>query len=147
MSNAKQPIVGYVSGAWDMFHIGHLKLLERAKNHCDYLIVGVNTDERIAKQKNRAPIFPYEERAAIVEACKYVDKVIPQKDSDRLATWQKYHFNKLFAGSDWKNTPRWNEYTKQLEPLGVEIVFFPRTKGISSTKIRNTLQNVFEKEL
>lgn len=140
-------IIGYVSGAWDMFHIGHLNLIKRAKAHCDFLIVGVNTDRRIIEQKNRAPIFSYKERAAIVESCKYVDKVIPQDDSDRLDTWKKYHFNKLFAGSDWKNTPRWDKYKQQLEPLGVEIVFFPRTKGISSTKIRNIIQQISEKEL
>lgn len=140
-------IIGYVSGSWDMFHIGHLRLLQRAKAHCDYLIVGVNTDERIIKQKNRTPVFSYKERAAIVEACKYVDKVISQNDSDRLATWKKYRFNRLFAGSDWENTPRWNQYKKQLEPLGVEIIFFPRTKGISSTKIRETIQKISEKEL
>ncbi len=140
-------IIGYVSGAWDMFHIGHLNLIKRAKANCDYLIVGVNTDQRIMEQKNHAPIFSYEERAAIVAACRYVDKVIPQNDSDRLSTWNKYHFNKLFAGSDWKNTPRWESYKQQLEPLGVEIVFFPRTKGISSTKIRKVIQEFSEKEL
>lgn len=147
MSNPKKPTIGYVSGAWDMFHIGHLRLLKRAKAHCDYLIVGVNTDERIARQKKHVPIFPYKERAAIVKACKYVDKVIPQNDSDRLATWKKYHFNKLFAGSDWKGTPRWDQYKEQLEPLGVEVVFFSRTKGISSTKIRRRIQKISEKEL
>ncbi|MBR0467938.1 adenylyltransferase/cytidyltransferase family protein [Candidatus Saccharibacteria bacterium] len=140
-------IIGYVSGAWDMFHIGHLNLLKRAKANCDYLIVGVNTDERIIEQKKRKPVFSFQERSAIVEACKYVDKVIPQNDSDRLATWKKYHFNKLFAGSDWKNTPRWNKYSEQLEPLGVKIVFFPRTKGISSTKMRDIIQKISEKEL
>lgn len=147
MSNSNNLVIGYVSGAWDMFHIGHLNLLRKAKTHCDYLIVGVNTDKRIIEQKKRTPVFPYKDRAAIVKACKYVDKVIPQNDSDRLSTWKKYHFNKLFAGSDWKNTPRWNEYAEQLNPLGVEIVFFPRTKGISSTKIRETIQKISEKEL
>ncbi len=140
-------IIGYVSGSWDMFHIGHLNLLRRSKAKCDFLIVGVNTDERIIEQKNREPIFSYSERAAIVEACKYVDKVIPQNDSDRLKTWGEYHFNRLFAGSDWKNTERWDNYKKQLEPLGVEIIFFPRTKGISSTKLRQTIQKISEKEL
>ncbi len=139
-------IIGYVSGVWDMFHIGHLNLLKRAKSQCDYLIVGVNTDERVMQQKNKTPIFPYNERAAIVEACKYVDKVIPQSDSDRLKTWENYHFNKLFAGSDWKNTERWNRYAKQLEPLGVEIVFFPRTKNISSSKLRKIIQEISKEE-
>ena len=147
MSKKEKPIIGYVSGAWDMFHIGHLNLLKKAKAHCDYLIVGVNTDERIIEQKKRTPVFSYKERAAIVEACKYTDKVIPQNDSDRLATWKKYHFNKLFAGSDWKDTPRWNQYKEQLEPLGVEIIFFPRTKGVSTTKIRAAIQRISEQEL
>ena len=140
-------IVGYVSGVWDMFHIGHLNLLKRARENCDYLIVGVNTDERVLENKHHYPIFPYKERAAIVEACKYVDKVIPQEDSDRLATWKQHHFNRLFAGSDWENTPRWNQYAKELEPLGVEIIFFPRTQGISSTKIREVIQKISEEEL
>lgn len=140
-------IIGYVSGVWDMFHIGHLNLLKRAKANCDYLIVGVNTDKRVLEQKHKYPVFSYHERSAIVSACKYVDQVIPQKDSDRLSTWKKYHFNKLFAGSDWEDTPRWNQYKKQLEPLGVEIIFFPRTKGISSTKIRAAIQKLSEQEL
>ena len=135
-------IVGYVSGVWDMFHIGHLNLIKRAKSQCDYLIVGVNTDKRVMEQKHKSPVFSYKERATIVAACRYVDKVIPQNDSDRLATWKKYHFNKLFAGSDWKDTPRWNKYAEQLEPLGVKIVFFPRTKGISSTKLKTIIEEL-----
>ena len=137
-------IVGYVSGVWDMFHIGHLNLIRRAKSQCDYLIVGVNTDERVIEQKHKSPVFSYKERAAIVAACRYVDKVIPQNDSDRLATWKKYHFNKLFAGSDWKDTPRWNKYAEQLEPLGVKIIFFPRTKGISSTELKSVIEKLSE---
>lgn len=136
--------IGYVSGVWDMFHIGHLNLIKRAKSQCDYLIVGVNTDERVIEQKHKSPVFSYEERAAIVAACRYVDKVIPQNDSDRLATWKKYHFDKLFAGSDWKNTPRWDKYAEQLEPLGVKIVFFPRTEGISSTKLKSIIEKLSE---
>ena len=135
-------VIGYVSGAWDMFHIGHLNLLKNAKENCDYLIVGVNTDERILKQKKRRPVISYDERAAIVEACRYVDKVVPQNDSDRFKTWEKYHFNKLFAGSDWKNTKRWNDYKAQLEPLGVEVIFFPRTRGVASTYLRETLEKL-----
>lgn len=135
-------IVGYVSGVWDMFHIGHLNLIKRAKSQCDYLIVGVNTDKRVMEQKHKSPVFSYKERATIVAACRYVDKVIPQNDSDRLATWKKYHFNKLFAGSDWKDTPRWNKYAEQLEPLGVKIVFFPRTEGISSTKLKTIIEEL-----
>lgn len=132
-------IIGYTTGVYDMFHIGHLNILKRAKEQCDYLIVGVSTDELVQKDKNKTPIIPYCDRAAIVEAIKYVDLVIPQKDKNKFGAWEKYHFNKMFVGSDWKNTDAWEKYEEQFTPVGVEIIYLTHTDGISSTILRDRL--------
>ena len=133
--------IGYTTGVYDMFHIGHLNILRRAKEQCDYLIVGVSTDELVLHDKNKTPIIPFEERCAIVEAIKYVDQVVPQPDKNKFGAWEKYHFNKMFVGSDWKGTDAWNGFEKQFEPLGVEIVYLDHTDGISSTILRAKLNN------
>lgn len=122
-----------------MFHIGHLNILRRAKEQCDYLIVGVSTDELVQHDKNKTPIIPFEERYAIVEAIKYVDKVVPQPNKNKLEAWEKYHFNKMFVGSDWKGTETWKRFEEQFEPLGVEIIYLDHTDGISSTILREKL--------
>ncbi len=132
-------IIGYTTGVYDMFHIGHLNILKRAKEQCDFLIVGVSTDELVLKEKNKQTIIPFEERCAIVEAIKYVDKVVPQVDKNKFAAWEKYGFNKMFVGSDWKGTPQWQEFEKQFAPVGVEIVYLDHTDGISSTILRERL--------
>ena len=132
-------IVGYTTGVYDMFHIGHLNILKRAKEQCDYLIVGVSTDELVQHDKNKTPIIPFEERCAIVEAIRYVDKVVPQTDKNKFAAWEKYHFNKMFVGSDWKGTPQWAKFEEEFSPVGVEIVYLDHTDGISSTILRNRL--------
>lgn len=129
-------IIGYTTGVFDMFHVGHLNILKNAKAHCDYLIVGVSTDELVQHEKNKLPIIPFEDRRAIVEAIKYVDKVVPQSDKNKFAAWEKYGFHKMFVGSDWKGTPQWDAYEQQFSPVGVEIVFFDHTDGISSTILR-----------
>ncbi|MBO4265504.1 MAG: adenylyltransferase/cytidyltransferase family protein [Clostridia bacterium] len=126
-------VIGYTTGVYDMFHIGHLNLIRRAKEQCDYLIVGVSTDELVQKDKNKTPVIPYEDRAAIVEAIRYVDKVVMQPDKNKMAAWEKYHFNKMFVGSDWKGTDTWNKFEEQFRAVGVEIVYLPHTDGISST--------------
>lgn len=136
-------IVGYTTGVYDMFHIGHLNILKRAKEQCDYLIVGVSTDELVQHDKNKTPIIPYEERCAIVEAIRYVDKVVPQTDKNKFAAWEKYHFNKMFVGSDWKGSPQWNRYEKQFAPVGVEIIYLDHTDGISSTILRDKLNMIY----
>lgn len=132
-------IIGYTTGVFDMFHIGHLNILKRAKENCDYLIVGVSTDELVQSEKNKTPIIPYEERAEIVQSICYVDKVVPQINKDKLEAWEKYKFKKMFVGSDWKGTPAWEKYEEQLIPFGVEIVYFAHTDGISSTILRERL--------
>lgn len=135
----KEYKIGYTTGVYDMFHIGHLNIIKRAKEQCDYLIVGVSTDELVQRDKNKTPIIPFAERVAIVESIKYVDKVVPQEDKNKLGAWEKYHFNKMFVGSDWKGSDAWNNFEKQFAPLGVEIVYLDHTDGISSTILRNRL--------
>ncbi len=133
-------IIGYTTGVFDMFHIGHLNILRRAKEQCDYLIVGVSTDELVQHDKNKTPIIPFKNRCAIVEAIKYVDQVVPQFDKNKFGAWEKLHFNKMFVGSDWQGTPQWEGFEKQFKPLGVDIVYIPHTEGISSSILRNLLK-------
>ena len=132
-------IIGYTTGVFDMFHIGHLNILRRAKEQCDFLIVGVSTDELVEQDKHKTPIISFEERCAIVKAIRYVDRVVPQPDKNKLAAWERYHFNKMFVGSDWKGTEAWKGFEKQFAPLGVEIVYLSHTDGISSTLLREKL--------
>ena len=132
-------IIGYTTGVFDLFHVGHLNILRRAKEQCDYLIVGVSTDELCESYKHKAPIIPFEERIAIVEAIRYVDEVEPQYDRDKFAAWQRRHFDRMFVGDDWKGTPMFEELEKQFAEVGVEIVYFPYTKGTSSTTLRDRL--------
>lgn len=134
-------IIGYTTGVYDMFHIGHLNIIRRAKERCDYLIVGVSTDELVRHDKGNTPVIPYEERAAIVGALKYVDLVVPQIDKNKYAAWEKYHFNKMFVGDDWKGTPQWKGFEEQLSPVGVEIIYLPHTDGISSTELTDLIKN------
>lgn len=133
---SKKYKVGYTTGVYDLFHVGHLNLLRRAKEKCDYLIVGISTDECVESYKHRTPVIPYEDRKAIVEAIKYVDKVVPQETMDKYSAWKKYHYNVLFHGDDWKGSSMYNEIEEKLKAHGVEFVYFPYTKGISTTKLR-----------
>lgn len=134
-------IIGYTTGVFDMFHIGHLNILKKAKEQCDYLIVGVSTDELVLHDKNKTPIIPFTDRIEIVRAIKYVDKAVAQNDKNKLNAFMKYHFNKMFVGSDWKGTPTWKKFEEELCPLGVEIVYFDYTQGVSSTLLRSKLTN------
>ncbi len=127
-----------------MFHIGHLNIIQKAKEQCDYLIVGVSTDELVQKEKNKIPVIPYIERIKIIAALKYVDEVVPQLDKNKFSAWEKYHFDKMFVGSDWKGTTQWNLYEKQFESVGVEIVYLPHTDGISSTKLTSVIKEILD---
>lgn len=138
----KNKVIGYTTGVYDMFHIGHLNILRRAKEQCDYLIVGVSTDELVKKEKNKTPIIPFAERAEIVSAIKYVDEVVPQSDKNKFAAWEKYKFDKMFVGSDWQGTPQWKSFEEQFAPLGVEIVYLPHTDGISSTELTSLIKKM-----
>jgi len=137
-------VVGYTTGVFDMFHIGHLNILRRAKEQCDYLIVGVSTDDLVRKEKNKTPIIPFEERCAIVEAIKYVDAVVPQKNKNKIEAWKKSKFDIMFVGSDWKGTPQWKRYEEEFAPLGVKIVYLDHTDGISSTILAETLHKIYD---
>ncbi|MCR4926343.1 MAG: adenylyltransferase/cytidyltransferase family protein [Lachnospiraceae bacterium] len=137
-------VIGYTTGVYDMFHIGHLNLIRRAKEQCDYLIVGVSTDELVKHDKNKTPVIPYEERAAIIGALKYVDKVVPQPDKNKVGAWEKYHFDKMFVGDDWKGTDAWKRFEEQFRPLGVEIVYLPHTDGISSTLLTGVIKEMLD---
>jgi len=135
----KKKIVGYTTGVFDMFHVGHLNILRRAKEQCDYLIVGVTTDELCESYKHKAPIIPYEERKAIVESIRYVDEVVPQTDRDKFGAWERLHFNRMFVGDDWKGSILFSEVEKLFRNVGVEIVYFPYTKGTSSSILREKI--------
>lgn len=138
----QKKIIGYTTGVFDMFHIGHLNILKKAKNECDYLIVGVSTDELVRKEKAKSPVIPFEERCQIVEAIKFVDKVVPQINKNKYEAWDKYKFDKMFVGSDWKGTDAWLKYESEFAKLGVEIVYFPYTAGVSSTKLAKILKEL-----
>ena len=129
---------GYVSGSFDLFHIGHLNLLRRAKEQCDYLLVGVLSDELILQRKGRLPVIPLEDRMAIVEAVNYVDEIdITTEDLiSRIAAWEKYHFDAMFTGDDWGGD---DEMEKRLNELGADLVYFPYTQKISTTKLRESI--------
>lgn len=127
--------VGYTTGVYDMFHIGHLNLLKRAKEKCDYLIVGVSTDEVVKEYKHKTPVIPFSERIAIVEAIRYVDKVVPQESMDKIAAWENLHFDVIFHGDDWKGSDMYNEIEQKLKAVGCEMCFLPHTAGVSSTDI------------
>lgn len=132
--------IGYTSGVFDMFHIGHLNILKRAKEQCDYLVVGVTTDE-LAQYKNKSAIIPFEERLAIVEAIRYVDKAVPQENMNKLESCKKYNADVIFVGDDWKGTEKWNKIEQDLATIGAQVVYFPYTKGTSSTILREKLLN------
>lgn len=132
-------IVGFTSGAFDMFHVGHLNLIKNARSQCDYLIVGVNTDELIAEYKYKRVIVPLKERLEIVEAVKYVDEVIPVDTLDKEQIWNKKNFDMLFIGSDWKGSERWNRTEVIMNTYGVKVVYLPYTNGTTSTLLREKL--------
>lgn len=137
----KQEIIGYTTGVYDLFHIGHLNLLKNAKGMCDKLIVGVTIDELVA-YKGKQAMIPFDERIEIVRSCKYVDAAVPQYDMDKLTMCKKLGAKFLFVGDDWYGTEKWNKYEKEFSKEGIKIVYFPYTKSISSTKIRETLKKV-----
>lgn len=139
--------IGYTTGVFDMFHIGHLNILRRAKEQCECLVVGVSTDENVRKYKHKTPVIPYEQRKAIVEAIRYVDKVVPQENMDKYDAWQRIHFDALFHGSDWKGSQMYNEIEKKLESAGCDIVYLPHTEGVSSTMLTDKVDNSIKEKL
>lgn len=132
--------IGYTTGVYDMFHIGHLNILRRAKEQCETLIVGVTTDDLCWKRKNKYPIICEQERMEIVGAIKYVDKVLPQADMEKIRPVKEVGADAVFVGSDWKGTDAWNEYEKELAKVGCTVVYLDHTDGISSSILRAKLK-------
>lgn len=134
-------IIGYTAGVYDLFHIGHLNLLKNAKGMCDKLIVGVTVDDLVL-YKGKEPMIPFEDRIEIVRACKYVDAAVPQYSMDKLEMCKKLGASMLFVGDDWYGTEKWDKYEEECKRAGIQIIYFPYTKGISSTKITEALHQI-----
>ena len=134
--------IGYTQGTFDMFHVGHLNIIKHAKEQCDYLIVGVNTDRLIAEYKNKSAVVPLEERVQIVEAIKYVDQVIVTDTLDKVAILENHDFNAVFIGDDWKGSPRWKETELALKKYDVNVVYLPHTDGTTSTLLRDKIKEL-----
>lgn len=142
MSNSRTPYkVGYTTGVFDLFHIGHLTLLKNAKGLCDRLIVGVTVDDLVS-YKNKKSVIPFAERLEIVRSIKYVDAAIPQYDMDKFTSWRKLHFDIMFVGDDWYQSEKWMDLEKKFDDVGVQILYFPYTQGTSSTLINETLKQL-----
>lgn len=132
--------IGYTDGVYDMFHIGHLNMIEQAKSQCEQLIVGVHADEVVHGYKNRYPVICEADRCRIVGAIKGVDKAVINDTRDKKTLWERYHFDVIFIGDDWKGTERWNNFEKMFAELNVDVVYLPYTQGISTTYIREKLK-------
>ena len=137
---------GFTVGTFDLFHIGHLNLLRSAKEYCDYLIVGVHSDEWVKHCKNRPTVIPYEDRADIVAAIRYADEVVKNETRSKMEAWEKYKFDVAFIGDDWKGTEVWNKIEKELNSVGCDVVYIPYTQGISTTELRIRLKDSQEKK-
>lgn len=134
-------VIGYTTGVFDLFHVGHVNILRNAKSMCDRLIVGVTVDELVS-YKDKKSVIPFIERIEIVRACKYVDLAVPQQSMDKLDALDRYRFNIMFVGDDWYKTDKWEEFDQEFKTLGVKIIYFPYTKSTSSTLINETLKKL-----
>ncbi len=132
-------IIGYTTGVFDLFHIGHLNLLKNAKGMCDKLVVGVTVDE-LVQYKGKHALIPFEDRIEIIRACKYVDAAVPQYDMDKLKACKEIGASVLFVGDDWYGTEKWKKYEEEFVKEGIKVVYFPYTKGIIGS--RNTLYGI-----
>lgn len=132
--------IGYAAGAFDLFHIGHLNILRQAKAHCDYLIAGVVSDERLIETKGRAPIVPLAERMEIVSHISYVDQVYAETLPDKLQVWEELGFNTFFKGDDWKGSARGQDLEERFGQVGVKVIYFPYTQQTSSSQLRAALE-------
>ena len=137
--------IGYTQGTFDLFHIGHLNLLENAKKQCEFLIVGVNSDKLVLEYKNKNTNISENDRARIVNALKVVDQVVITKTLDKSMIQEKLKFEVIFIGDDWKGNKRWEETEKELATKGVDVVFLPHTDGISTTQIAENINSTPKK--
>lgn len=141
-ADMKNQVVGFTSGVFDLFHVGHLNILKRAKALCDRLIVGVTTDELVS-YKNTDAIIPFAERIEILQSLKYVDLAVPQDNLDKLEMWKKLKFDVMFIGDDWYDTGRFKDFEAKLSGVGVKIIYLPYTKGISTSDIKERFVKQF----
>ena len=137
---AKKYKIGYTTGVYDMFHIGHLNILKIAKEQCEYLVVGVTTDELCYQRKNKFPVINESDRCEIISAIKYVDKVILQETMDKLEAVKMLNAEVVFVGSDWKGTETWDKYEKEFAQVGCDVVYLQHTDGVSSTILREKIE-------
>jgi glycerol-3-phosphate cytidylyltransferase len=138
--------IGYASGVYDLFHVGHLNLLKHARLHCDYLIAGVASTESTLQMKNRAPVVPLHERLEIVRNIRLVDEVVVDNYPDKVEAWRAVGFNVIFTGDDWRGTEKGLRLEAGMQALGVDVVYFPYTVHTSSTLLRRAL-NLLESGL
>lgn len=135
-------IIGYTTGVFDLFHVGHVRLLRNARTLCDRLIVGVSTDELVMEYKNKKPVISFNERLEVVSSIQHVDVAVSQHNHDKMEAWQRFKFDKMFVGDDWFKSDKWKGLDKEFEGIGVNIIYFPYTQSTSSTLINKTLQDL-----
>ena len=139
LDTEKKYKIGYTDGVYDLFHIGHVNMIQTAKGHCEYLIVGVHGDDVVEGYKNHKPIINENDRKRIIESVKGVDRAEINRFRDKLKLWELYHFDVIFIGDDWKGTERWNNFEKVLAEINVDVVYVPYTQGISTTDIKKRI--------
>lgn len=142
MAEEKRYKIGYTDGVYDLFHVGHLNMIQEAKKHCEYLIVGVHGDDVVEEYKHHRPIINENDRKRIVESIKGVDRAEINRFRDKLKLWDLYHFNAIFIGDDWKGTDRWNHFEEVLAQINVDVVYVPYTQGISTTEIKRKIAEI-----
>ena len=138
--------IGYTTGVFDLFHIGHVNILKNSKELCDKLIVGVTTDE-LVKYKFKKAVIPFSERIEIIRSCKYVDVAIPQYDMNKVDTIKRLKASFLFVGDDWYKTKKWKIQENELKKIKCKVIYFPYTKGTSSTLINKSLTKLRKNKL
>ena len=138
--------IGYTSGVFDLFHIGHLNILKKAKKNCDYLIVAVTNDSLTLKLKNKKPVIPFKERFEIVKIIKFVDKFVEEKFDDKFLAKKKYKFDIIFKGDDWKNSKKWKVLKREFKKRNTKVLFLKYTKNTSSTLIKNVCEKIYRKK-
>lgn len=141
MEQIRKYKIGYTDGVFDLFHVGHLNMIQAAKDRCEYLIVGVHGDDVVEEYKHHRPIMNENDRRRIVESVKGVDRAEINRFRDKLKLWELYHFDVIFIGDDWKGTERWDHFEKVLAEINVDVIYVPYTKGISTTEIRKRIMD------
>jgi glycerol-3-phosphate cytidylyltransferase len=134
-------IIGYTTGVFDLFHIGHVNMLRNANSLCDKLIAGVTTDDLVS-YKGKKAVIPFEERLEVVRACRYVDLAVPQEDMDKVKAVKKLGADIIFVGDDWYESEKWQDFELALSKVSCEVKYFPYTKATSSTKINSILDDI-----